>query len=98
LKSGARDSFVHLIPGLLGIIFSTDNDKNNPVNSRITGLRYRMEGSRQKEEGYRRGEEDLRCVQESDGRAAHVPRDYVPALVRQSRKHHKTDRIAQGGQ
>jgi len=57
-----------------------------------------MEGDRQKEEGHRRGEEDLRRVQESDGCAAHVPRDYVSALVRQSREHHKVDRVAQGGQ
>jgi len=63
----------------------------------IIGLRYRMEGDRQKEEGHRRGEEDLRRVQESDGRAAHVPRDNVSALVRQSREHHKADRVAQGG-
>lgn len=67
------------------------------TNSSI-GLRHRMEGNRQEKQGNGSGEEDLRRLQEPDGRAAHIPWDNVPTIVRQSRQHHTTDRSSQGEQ
>lgn len=62
------------------------------------GLRDRVEGDRQEKQGNGSCEEDLRCLQEPDGCAAHIPWDNVPTVVRQPREHHTTDRSSQGEQ
>ena len=62
------------------------------------GVRRRLQGDQQEEQGDGRPQEDLRRLPERHRRAAHVPRDHVPAGADGAREHHPAAERAEGGE